>query len=519
MIRQSRTAIRLAAAALVLTSAACRESSRSPGGGTQDKTGGPVGGTIAIAAVAEPDNLLPPLTATNVGREVVDQVFDYLADLGPSLNTIGDAGFTPRLATSWTWAPDSLSVAFHLAPNAKWHDGVPVRAADVRFTYRLVTDSVVASPVASLLPDVDSVGVRDSLTAVVWFKRRAPEGFFQFVYNVAILPEHLLKSVPRNGLAASWFARHPVGSGRFRFTQWDAGSRVVLVTDSANYRGRARLDRVVWVVAPDPATATTRFLAGESQVLEDVSGPTFTQVARAPSARVVTMAGLNYGYLGFNLRRPAFADRAVRRALSMSVDRAALVRNVFDTVAAPGIGPVTRALPSADTTLPRIAYDSAQARTVLASHHVRPFTILVPTSSAIRMKYATLLQEQFARAGVTVTIDALELNAFAKRLQARDFDAVLNAWHTDPTPSAVVQAWGSAAATNGPNFTSYRSAAFDTLVARGAYRAAYGVITDDAPAIWLYEAKAALGVDRRVTPAGIRPDAWWAGLADWTIAR
>ncbi len=501
---------------LLVTATACREQPAAERGGT-----------LAIAAPADPDNLFPPLAATNVSREIVDQLFDYLADIGPALNTVGDRGFTPRLAERWEWGADSLSIAFHLNPRARWHDGAPVTARDVQFTYRLVLDSATASPVASSLPDIDSVSVRDSLTPVVWLKRRTPEAFYETVYNVAILPEHSLKGVAHNALAASAFARHPVGSGRFRFKQWDAGTRIEIVSDTNNYRGRAKLDRVVWLVSAGTEPAARRLIAGEAQVLEDVNGATAQEVSRTPSLRLITMAGLNYGYLGFNTARAPFTDRTVRRAVSMMIDRQALVRNVFDTLAVPGIGPVTHAIPTADTSLPQIPYDTAQAARAMAGREVA-FTILVPTSSAIRMKYATLLQEQLRKAGVRVTLEPLELNAFSQRLQRHDFDAVLNAWHTDPSPAVVSQAWGSGAATGGANFTSYRSPVFDSLVTNAAaqsdpaaaqsmYRRAYRVITDDAPAVWLYEARVVLGVNRNVRVTGVRPDAWWAGLADWTV--
>ena len=487
------------------------------------------GGSVIIAAAGDADNLFPPLTMTGQGRQVVDQIFDYLADIGPSLNTIGDRGFTPRLADSWKWAPDSASIAFHIDPRARWHDGKPVTASDVRFTFRLLTDTALGSPIAANLSGIDSVSVRDTSTAVVWYHQRSPGQFFDFVYNVAILPEHILAAVPVKSLATSSFARHPIGSGRFRFGRWDDGSRIEIVADSQNYRGRAKLDRVVWLVSPDMGAATTRVLAGEADFLEVVRGPAVAQVASSPRLRLLVSPGLDYGYLAFNLRRPLFADRDLRRALSMAVDRSSLARNVFYSLAYPGLGPVTRALnPGANVSAP--PYDSAAAASFFARRNPVAFRILVPTSSAVRMKYATLLQEQYRKFGVAVTIEPVEVNAFVQRMTKGDFDAVLNAWHTDPSPAAVLQAWGSGSVPpHGANFSRYVSDGFDALVdsgarsfdpsvARGYFGRAYQLIDADAPAVWLYEARNVSAVNRRVTVAGTRPDAWWSGLADWTVS-
>jgi len=110
-----------------------------------------VGGTIVMSSAADADVLFPPLTLTLQGKQVTDQIFDNLADIGPALNTVGDAGFTPRLADRWRWSADSMSVAFHLNPRARWHDGVPVTAEDVRYTFQLVKDTSLASPLAANL--------------------------------------------------------------------------------------------------------------------------------------------------------------------------------------------------------------------------------------------------------------------------------------------------------------------------------------------------------------------------------
>ena len=154
-----------------------------------------VGGTIVVSSAADADVLFPPLTLSLQGKQVVDQIFDNLADIGGALNTVSDAGFTPRLADGWRWASDSMSVAFHVNPRARWHDGAPVTAEDVRYTFQLVKDTSLASPLASTLDNVDSVSVPDSLTAVVWFRQRAPDAFFKVASPVAILPAHLLREI------------------------------------------------------------------------------------------------------------------------------------------------------------------------------------------------------------------------------------------------------------------------------------------------------------------------------------
>jgi ABC-type transport system substrate-binding protein len=146
------------------------------------------------------------------------------------------------------------------------------------------------------------------------------------------------------------------------------------------------------------------------------------------------------------------------------------------------------------------------------------------------MKIATLLQEQWRKAGANVRIDQLELNTFGARMDERKFESLLNAWHIEPTPSSVREEWASSEIRKGGyNATSYRSPVFDAVIdsairetspsrSVGLYRRAYSVLTDDAPAMWIYELRNVRGASKRIEPVGMRPDAWWAALADWSVS-
>lgn len=508
-----------------------------------------VGGTIVISTSADANSLAPPLTLTLPGKQVVDQIFDNLADVGPALGTIGDAGFTPRLADRWRWSPDSSWVAFHINPNARWHDGVAVSAFDVKYTFTLVKDSSLASPLSANLDNVDSVTVPDSLTAVVWFHQRMPDEFFKAATPVAILPAHLLQKVPAAKLGESDFARTPVGSGRFRFVSWDRGARIVLQADTANYRGRPKADRVIWLIAADYPAAEIRFLNGTADFLDIVKADRVGEVRAKGKDVIVPPGSLDYGYVAFNLRNarntgpnPVFGDRETRRALVRSVDRAAIVKNVFDTIGLVAHGPATRILSTSDTTID-LGYDPEGAARTLDSlgwkrgangNRARgstplAFTLSVPGSSAIRKRVAVLLQEQWRKAGANVRIDEVELNTFGANMENRKFESLLNAWHIDPTPSSVREEWESSQVKpGGYNTTSYKNPAFDAVIdsavsemnpsrSVGLYRRAYRILVQDAPAMWIYELRQVQGASKRIHPVGMRPDAWWADLADWTV--
>src|SRR5881296_3962929 len=107
-------------------------------------------GTLVIATAGEPDILLPPVSEFASTRDVSEQLFLKLADLGLSGNTIGDEDFQPLLAERWEW-DDPRTLVFHIDPRARWQDGRPVTAADVEFTFAVYTDSLANSPYRSNL--------------------------------------------------------------------------------------------------------------------------------------------------------------------------------------------------------------------------------------------------------------------------------------------------------------------------------------------------------------------------------
>jgi peptide/nickel transport system substrate-binding protein len=521
--------------------------------GTESSSAKSSGGTLAISTGGDPDALIPSLVQTVQGAQITDMIYDRLADIGDSINILNDKGFTPRLADHWTWGTDSLSIAFHINPKARWHDGIPVRSSDVRFTIASAKDSSLGSPMTPLITNIDSVGTPDSLTAVYWFHARSPQQFYDAVYQLSIMPEHIWKGIPPASWRASDAARNPVGSGQYRFVRWIPRAAVELAADTTNYRGAPKLSRLIWSVAPDFNTALTRFLSGETDFFEQLRPENLADVAKNPALRAKQFHSLQYQFAQFNLRDPAnhtrphpiFGNRELRRALTMATDRATIVRSVYDSLALPALGPTVRAYPTTDPNLPQIPFDLPRARQILdslgwrvtsgdsiRSRNGRPlqFTLSVPSSSKVRVRLAVLLQEQLRQAGVKMDIEQLEFPALVEKDRKRAFDATIGQWSTQPSPGAVRGSWGTGGsrAASGNNYGSYESPVFDAYVdtalasfdpgKRKAYfTKAYETIIQDAPAIWLAEPIQTVGYQSRLQLATLRPDAWWIHIPEWWI--
>jgi peptide/nickel transport system substrate-binding protein len=530
-------------AVLLTCAAAC-------GGADADR--GPVGGTIIIAAAADADAMLPPLVRSSQGRLASELLFDPLVVIGPSRNTVGDTDFAPRLASSWSWAADSLAITFALAPEARWHDGTPVTASDVIAGLAAIRDPANGSSLRSDLVDIDSISVADDHTLTLHYARRSPEQFYaaSLIYP---LPAHLLPTDSGTTLATSVLARRPVGNGPYRFVAWTPLERFELAAVDDHYRGRPRPDRVVVTVTPEPATGLARIWAGEADVWEQLPAGDLDEAARHPHVRIISSSGFAYAYAAFNFQdardrtkpHPLFTDRALRRAISMAVDRHELVRAVFDSLAYPLLGPFVRAQFTADTTIQQIAPDRAAAAALLDSLGWRldprdgirrrgsqrlAFSALVPGSSRTREQAAVLMQEQLRQVGIEMQIDRVENNTFMARRQEGAFDVVFGGWLTTPSPRGLRSTWGSVAheGWGAQNDGRYTNPEFDAAVeaglnamdreaSRAHFRRAYQTIVDDAAALFLYEARMMSAVHARFRMPPWRPDGWWRTIPEWTV--
>src|SRR5579884_2608392 len=275
--------------------AACSSKEPSTSGGNSA-----YGGTFIYSAIGDVVELFPPFIADQNGAMVSDLVFDRLALIGPKLSTVGDKDFMPELAKSWDWSKDSLSIAFHLDPKARWHDGKPVTASDVKYSFKVFSDPKVGATTVPLLTNVDSVQVRDSLTPVVWYKKHLPEEFYNFTYQVYILPEHVYGAIPPEQMHTSPATKQLVGSGQYRFVRWQPGVRLDLIADTANYRGRPKLDRIVITPIADANAGVAAVLTGSSDFLQAFPVDQVAKLDSSKVARRVDIPITGYAWLGFN---------------------------------------------------------------------------------------------------------------------------------------------------------------------------------------------------------------------------
>ncbi|MEO8636777.1 MAG: peptide ABC transporter substrate-binding protein [Gemmatimonadales bacterium] len=509
--------------------------------------------TLVIAATGEPAAVFPPLVGESVGRDIGDQVYERLADLAPGAAPIDLTAYRPGLAERWERI-DSLAWRFHLRPGARWQDGQPVTAADVRFSFEAFADSLLDTAARSYLADIIEVTAEDSTTVVIRFAHPSPEQFYDATYHVRILPAHLWRDVPRDQWGADTTTAHLIGSGPYRVAGWVHGQSLTLVADSSR-RPRAQIARIIWRFAEDPDAALNLVLSHEADLMESVGSPDRVARVTADSQfRTVVIPSAAYGFLGYRLgggsaparggaspRAHGIADRGVRRALNMLVDRPTIATAIFGPGTQAPPGPMSHLLWIWDDAIHVLPYDTAAAGHLLDSLGWRRgvdgmrrqggttlgFDILVPATSSSRRKLAEVLQETWRQGGVAVTVTAVDFPVFQERLAQRRFDTYIGAWLDEPSPRGLAEQW-TAAGRAALNYGDYVSPVFDSLfalaagtsevgAARPRWREAMDTLNADAPALFLYNPAQIAAVSRRLQGFAVDPYSWLSALSTWSL--
>ena len=502
-------------------------------------------GTVRIAAVREPASILPPLVFESVGRDISDRVYERLATFKSGGATIDPTAFHPALANSWERV-DSLTWRFHLRPGALWHDSVSVTASDVVFSFAAYTDSTLETAAASALAGVTAEAA-DSATVLIHFPRYSPEQLYDATWHVRILPMHIWSAMPPASWPSDTSLAHLVGSGAYRVRSWERGTTITLDANST-WQPAPAIRRLVWRFTTDLDAALNLVLAGEAELLEHAGPPAQSDRAAADTLlRVMPYPSAVYGFAAFKFISPKgkpdprFSDRAVRQALTLSLDRVTIARSIFGPNAAVPEGPVSRPQWIAGDGVVTLPFDTVAASGLLdaagwkrdASGVRRhgttrlAFGLLVPSTSPSRKLLAEALQESWRRLGAEVSIDAVDFPVFQQRLAEGKFDVYIGAYLDEPSPRGLVDQW-TRAGWDALNYGRYANPVVDSLIgealsasalptARPRWHEVLDSMNLDVPAVFLYTPEQSAVLSRRITGVVVDPWSWLEGVERWGL--
>lgn len=293
------------------------------------------GGTLTIATRMEVVTLDAGRTNDRASRNALDQVYDTLVRDDFDYEPI------PHLATDWDVSDDATEWTFELRDDVTFHDGSPLTADDVVFSFdRILNESQAVSGQLSKVSMIDTVEAVDDHT--VRFTLDFPYApFLGAAKQIRIVPQAVVEEVGEDA-----FARDPVGSGPFRFVSWDRDEELVFERNEDYFLGTPHIERLVFRPIPDSTSAALALIAGEVDVVDQLAEPMVDQVRRS-GQEVEIVEGMNYAYLGFRQYGGFYEDRRFREMVYRAVDWDAAVENVMgeyggvraETIVPPGLWP------------------------------------------------------------------------------------------------------------------------------------------------------------------------------------
>ena len=425
-------------------------------------------------------------------------------------------------------------VVFHLRPDVKFHDGHPLDAGDVAFTYSALMDPKNLSPRITDFEPVKGLEVLDPLTIRIIYKRLFSPALG--TWSMGILPEHLLNNEalieearslgkdPDNfSIRQSGFNRHPIGCGPFVFKEWRSDQYILLERFDAYWEGPPNYERYFFRIVPDPLTQEMEFYAGTIDSYA-VQPHQVNRLQQDP--RFQSFSGLSFGYtyIGYNMRRFPFNDQRVRMALSMAIDIDQIIKFLLFGQGERITGPFVKQTDYYNHEIKPVPYDPEGARKLLreAGWHQNEegwlvkdgkrlqFTLITNNGNDLRKALLAIAQDAWRKIGIDVRTDLLEWSVFIQeRVDKADFDAVILGWSMSIEPD-LFQIWHSSQSNpHQLNFVAFNNQKADELIIRIRQEYDHGqqvnyshllheIIAREQPYTFLYATKWTALLDRRI---------------------
>ncbi|MGH2535263.1 MAG: ABC transporter substrate-binding protein [Thermomicrobiales bacterium] len=482
----------------------------SRGGASAQEAGGQTGDLI-IGKAQEAVGFDPALVTAASSFQVMAPVYDQLVDFDPENQAV------PGLAESWE-NPDETTFVFHLRPGVTFHDGTPLTAADVKFSFERIMDPATASPWASQFEPIASIEATDDQT--VTFTLKQPYGPMLSVLGAtyaAIVPQAAVEG-------GADLQQTMVGTGPFSLQDYTQDVETILAANPTYWEeGLPELATLTYRILPDEAARLAAIRTGEIGLTSLADPAAVSLASREEGVEVVTQETTDYYLLGLNTQQAPFDNVQVRQALSLAIDRTAVLDAVFFGEGSV-TGPIVPTLGDWATPvdqLPLYQTDREQATALLSEAGLADgfeFSITVSPLYPEFVNIALVLQQQLTEVGITVTLDQVEWGTFIDRWRERDFQSFVsfNGSGTDPDRATypVFHTGGSV------NAFQFSDPAIDALLEearstvdpaarREIYQQADKAITEAAPAIFLFTRTAYFAL--RDTVQGFEPspvDTW-----------
>ncbi|MEO6990387.1 MAG: peptide ABC transporter substrate-binding protein [Candidatus Baltobacteraceae bacterium] len=341
--------------------------------GTQ--TAGPEGGRHAYThphelryATAEDITGLNPHLATQTVVSYLTQLtMAYLLRTGPHNEPVPELAVAVPSKANGGISPDGKAITYHLRKGVVWSDGAPFNADDVVFSTNVVLNPANNEISRTGWDHITKIDEPDKYTVVYHLKK--PYASYAYTYfstagaNPCLLPKHLLAKYPNiNNIA---YNSLPIGIGPFKYVQWKRSDFVELVANPSYFRGKPKLNRIIFKIIPDRNTVLTELQSHEIDLWSPVAANYYDRIKALPGITLLKHPGYYFGHIDFNVGHPVLKDVAVRQALRYAIDRQTIKEKIRHGLGIVQDDMVSPANPAFDPKVPTTPFDIVKANALL----------------------------------------------------------------------------------------------------------------------------------------------------------
>ena len=505
--------------------------------------------TLVRYLKSDPGTLNPLFTSSVYETYVEDTLFDGLFTFNSDFEWI----INESMVESWEKTEDHKTWTVKLRAGLKWHDGHPLTAHDVAFTWEAIMDDAVPTKtLRSGRDQLESVTALDDLTVRFVHKEALPTGKWNMLYS--ILPKHIIgdkndenrekdPSLKKDPYYLE-YAQAPIGCGPYKFVRWER-NREIVVERWDDYHGKKPyFKRQIFKVVKDPNQALNLFKKGELDEIEITPLQFATQTNDADFAKVgvkafhPTWSYYCVGWNGINTSdksNPFFTDRLVRRAMAHAANIPLVLKNLPYGLSKQASGIFQPGAWMYNEQVQLLPYDLDKARALLdeAGWKVNEsdggrykeidgeqvkfeFTILIPQGSSLGPGFAAIFMEDLAQIGVTLKQQTLDFSALLDRLRGKNYEAFMLGWSTGIDPDTNRNLWHTDEAESGRNFVSYSNPRvdelfelsrreFDTTKRADQFKEIHKLIYDDQPYMFILSRAATWAFHKRIRGVTFSP--------------
>lgn len=440
------------------------------------QTAGPAaGGTYVEGIVGEIPSLNPMFPENSISLAVNELVFNGLMRYDGAGQLVGD------LATDWQTSRDGTRYIITIRDDVVWHDGEPLTAGDVVFTFSTMAAPDARSPLIGNWRDI-TVTALDAHT--VQFD--LPNPFTPFLHSLTtgIVPQHRLASVPLAQLRTTEFNQQPVGTGPFKFEELRAARQeIVLAANGAYFRGRPRLDSFVIKAAANNDQLVQFYQSGQVTAVGDMSVTDLDKVEDLTDSQLLRAPLSSEVLAFFKTNNPILEDAKVRQAL-VRATRPTKISQALDLRVRPADAPLLPEHAGYADKLAQLTPSQPAAAQLLeqAGWKMGPEGIRQQGDTLLSLRLVTqnndtypaaamVLQQDWAAVGVRLKVDLVNQQELQQSfIRPRNYDILLVGINVGADPDVYPYWHSSQARDPGLNLSLYKSDIADEALEAGRTR-------------------------------------------------